>query len=154
MASVYTDCLLKALLETGRWWLPDPALALTRLQEAGINPALLPREALAPLSADLAGAPLLASQIVCFDRPRRGPGFTFAEDSRVSEEQDFRCPHYCTLRMIDTGSGFLSFATDRYREAESLRGLFGVPRPSLWLPRFQRIARELVQELPSLNEVH
>jgi len=153
MASVYSDCLFKALLESGRWWVPDPALALTRLQSAGIDPALLPREAIAPLSADLAGAPLLAAQIVCFDRPRSGSGFAFAEEGRASEEQDFRSPHYCALRLIDSASGFLSFATDRYREAEPLRGLFGVPRPSLWLPRFQRLAQELVQELPASNEV-
>jgi hypothetical protein len=153
LAPLFGDCLLKTLLAAGRWSIPDPALIVTALQAKGWPVEPLQREAIGDLGAQFAGAPLILSELIAYEDPERQGGFALAEESDDDYDRAIRSAHYVSLRAIDSRSGFLQGAWDRYREPDRLQGLFGVHRSPRWLARFDELAGELVHDMQFSSEV-
>ena len=145
-AGVLTECLLRRLLQDGRWWLPEPALVRAWLRERGEHAALIPPQTRRELGERLNGARLLRTQLVSYGSGLQGRAARYGSDGDRPDRGLTR-PLFVTVHMVDSADGGIDHWADVFLPPQDSRGLFGRPKPVTWIDRFDRIAAELTSAL-------
>lgn len=147
--SLLTECLMRRLLIQGDWWLPDPALVLSRLRERGEHHTRISGDLRRSLAEVLGGAKLLRASLVSY-----GPGRGRRLDlyTRESPSQGLSNPFYGTLLLLDSADGSVEQSARAYLPQLSPRGVFGLPSRASWIDRIDELAATLLLKLPPLDE--
>jgi hypothetical protein len=147
---VVTHSLLRAVIETRAWSLPDPFLAVNTLRREGHDPGLLEAKGRRLLATQFGTDALLIPQVISFDLQQREIADRFADGDgagRVSSEPDTRLPIYLALRKVDCTSGNVVAGNAELLEPESQQGLFGIAKSVRLARRLQKGASRLVRSL-------
>lgn len=171
LLSLVEDRLLAELLATRRWRLPEPALALSALREAGRHPGSLGAAGRRELAADFAADALLRLSLSEYAEAATGGlasgsrGGAPVRERYIDEETAAEAaagsapaaalpaarqaarPLYAVLELVDADSGLLRLASERYLPALSLTRSFGRPRALPWQGRCAALTAPLVETL-------
>lgn len=149
-ADLAVHCLLRSLLATGRWSLPDPTAVVAALQDAGRDPYLLDAGARRVLAERFGAGRLVVPRLVAF--PPNAPPAALAALAR----DDFgasipgAAPEtslLLSLVAIDTGTGRILTGETTYLAARNAAGIFGIARHDPLDARLQGETDRLVHAL-------
>lgn len=149
-----TYCLLRSVLETGIWTLPDPSLAMNTLRREGHNPILLEPRARQLVATQFGVDALLIPRLVSFNIQPSGTADRFDDGDgprNISFEPDTRIPIYLALRMVDCTSGNVIMGSAAYLEPEDQQGLFGILKEIRFARRLQKGTNRLMRSLAEMG---
>jgi hypothetical protein len=149
-ADLATHCVLRALLESGQWSIPDPALTVYAVQEAGFDPLLLEPGSRHALAARFSTDVLLVPRLSSFPSAIRTRARTEDETDRelgLSFASGVGVPFHFSLVAVDCARGGLVSGSDVYLAPEKRYGTFGREREIPIVRRFQHGADQLVRQL-------
>lgn len=149
-----TRSLLRSLLASRDWLLPDPALALWALQDAGCEVSLIDRKARETLGPQFQPAAILVPKLVTFALApaRRNLPVAYEDDDEVawpSSAEGADDPAYLTLLAIDGQTGRIFLGAGEYVPVDPGAGLFGVPIDRPQSRRYDEAVGALLRILPS-----
>jgi len=154
-SDIALHCILRSLLRSGRWSVPDPWLVRSALWAEGYDPGALNTEARGYLAENFAAAALLSPRLVAFDQGGRARGPLLDEDEYgardIALEPEARLPLHLSLLMLDCGSGRVLAANDTYLEPEDLLGLFGIVKKIRVAARLKSGSERLVSNMPDIG---
>ena len=152
-ASLALHCLLRSLLATGRWSIPDPTAVVSALQQDGHDPLLLDAESRLLLGERFGTSTLLVPRLVAFP-PTVGPtapipasGGALEDSGAPDRAWSADVPMQFSLVRIDCASGRILSGEGDYLAAQSPYGIFGTFRRIPLDRRFQAETDRLVAAL-------
>jgi hypothetical protein len=151
---VATYCLLRSVLDTRIWSLPDPSLVVNTLQREGHDPVLLEGESRRLLSTEFGVDALLIPRLVSFNLQPGGTADRFDDEDgprNISFEPDTRVPFYLALRIVDCTTGNLVVGRADYLEPEDQQGLFGIAKEIRLARRLQKGTHRLMRLLAEMG---
>ena len=138
VSEIATHCLLRALLDSALWTVPDPALVIGALRETRHDLDLIDPESRRALGERFAADALLIPRLISFSSGR--VAFTpYADDDSegpaLNEMAD--TPLFLSLSLVDCGSGEVVAGEGRYLKAEDRIGIFGTVKDVRLVDRLQ-----------------
>ena len=160
LLSLVEESLLAELLAQGRWRIPDPALLVSALRQAGIHPASIGVASRRALASELGAESLLRLTVSEYGADLAGAGLRGAGSGDAMDEDGRRGsasqragaspaarqigrPLLATLEFVAAESGLLRLAAEQYLPALSLRGSFGRARRLPWAARCAELTAPL-----------
>ena len=154
-ADLAMQCLLRSVLEVGRWSIPDPSLVRSTLRAEGFEPGALKADARRLLAADFGAQALLLPHLVSFGQTGRASGPILDTDDYgardVSLGPETRLPLYLSLLVVDCASGRVMSSGGEYLKPEEPLGLFGMVRDIEVSARLKRGTERLVSILREIE---
>ena len=152
---VASFCLMRSLLRSGDWSVPDPSLVAFELQQTGHDLARLEAGARGELTRQFGAAMLLIPQMVSFDDPQPSRGHVI-EDGDLSAGpsllQETKVPIYMSVLVVDVGTGRVISGNGAYLSAVNPLGAFGIAKHTLVITRLKEGTDRLVRALPRIGE--
>jgi hypothetical protein len=148
-----TNCLLRSLIESGSWLVPEPSLVESALEDDGFVHAPLVAGARQALASRYEPMALLMPHLVSFGEQQLvlGAGLHDEDyDGGISLVQAARTPMYLALLVVDAGSGSIVSGGSEYLEPVDPIGVFGVLREARVVGRLKAGTDRLVQVLPEM----
>ena len=148
-SSLAVQCLLRSLVETGHWIIPDPTLVVSALQHEGYDPLQLEEGSRHSVSARFGTKKIIVPRLVSF------PSATsFAPPPSTTDDLETRAqewspdvPMYLSLAVIDCASGLVQSGEGEYLAPENPYRIFGRMRDVSLARHFQAGTDRLVQSL-------
>jgi hypothetical protein len=154
-AELAMQCLLRSVLEAGRWSIPDPSLVRSTLRAAGFEPGGLTADARRLLATDFGAEALLLPRMVSFGQSGRANGPMLDTDDYGARDitlgPETRLPLYLSLLVVDCESGQVRTSGGEYLKPEEPLGLFGIIRDIDVSARLKRGTERLVSILREIE---
>ncbi len=150
-ADLAMHCLLRSLLTTGRWSLPDPTAVVSALQDGGHDPHLLDAAARRALAERFGARRLVVPRLVAFPPGAPPPAVAaLARDDEFGASAAGAVPETSVLLAlvaIDAGTGRILGGETTYLAARNPAGMFGIARRDPLDARIQVETDRLVHAL-------
>jgi hypothetical protein len=150
-ADLATHCLLRSLLASGDWDLPDPAIVAAAMRGSGRDPFSLCDDARQDLRETFSSEIFLIPRLVSFEMAGSTPQALLEEGEDAAEpwvETDARVPLYVSAVVVDGATGRVVSGRGAYLEPADPVGLFGVVRNLAVAQRIQEGTDRIVRALP------